>query len=189
MLKRDLLRRYNTTQGGKLSRILECYRSPGVHGVIVFRFGHWLLSRPLWVRIGLKPLYLLLHHRMMVKWGIQLDAEANIGEGLLIHHFGGIFVGSAVRIGENLTLSHNVTIGLAGDGIRRGAPVLGDNVYIAPGANISGKIRIGNNVKIGANAIVNNDIPDNALVQMQKMQVVTFPSQYGQPDSPPDSRG
>jgi serine O-acetyltransferase len=187
MLKRDLLRRYNTTQGGKLSRLLECYRSPGVHAVIVFRLGHWSLSRPFFVRIGLKPLYLFLHHRMLVKWGIQIDAEANIGEGLLIYHFGGIFVGSGVTIGENLTISHNVTIGQAGDGERRGAPIIGENVYIAPGANISGKIRIGNNVKIGANAVVNKDVPDNALVQMQKVQIVTFPSQYGQPDSPTNS--
>jgi serine O-acetyltransferase len=56
-----------------------------------------------------------------------------------------------------------VTIGIAGTGDKLGAPVLGDNVYIAPGARLFGKITIGNNVKIGANAVIYKSIPDNSV--------------------------
>ena len=57
-----------------------------------------------------------------------------------------------------------MTIGVAGKGEKRGCPIIGDNVYIAPGAKLFGKIKIGNNVKIGANAVVYKDIPDGATV-------------------------
>ncbi len=85
------------------------------------------------------------------------------GPGLFIGHFGGITVSSKAVIGANFSLSQNATIGIAGTGDRMGVPVFGDNVYIAPGARIFGRITIGNNVKIGANAVVYKDLPDNAV--------------------------
>ncbi len=115
----------------------------------------------------------------MAKWGIMIQPGAQIGGGLHIYHFGGIFIGEQVKIGENFSLSHDVTIGLAGEGPRRGAPVIGNNVYVASGAKIYGKITVGNNVRIGANAVVDRSIPENALVQVVKPQVVRFPTQYG----------
>jgi serine O-acetyltransferase len=184
MLKDDLKRSYNLTEGNPLRRVFECYRSPGVHAVVVFRFGQWILRQNLLVRILLKPVYAFLNHYKMSKWGILLAPRATIGKGFHIFHFGGIFVGEQVTIGENCSLSHDVTIGLSGEGSRRGAPTIGDNVYIAPGANISGRIRVGNNVKIGANAVVGRDVPDNALVQVPPMRVVTFPSFYGSKPQP-----
>lgn len=179
MLKYDLKRSYSLTPGRPLRRIFECYRSPGVHAVVVFRFGQWLLGQPLVIRILLKPIFAFLNHYNMSKWGILLPPKAKVGKGLHIYHFGGIFVTEQVVIGDNCSLSHDVTIGLAGEGSRRGAPTIGDNVYIAPGANISGKIRVGNNVRVGANAVVSRDVPDNALVQVPPMRVVTFPTFYG----------
>ena len=59
-----------------------------------------------------------------------------------------------------MTISHQVTIGRS----KNLVPVIGDNVYIGPGAKIFGGIRVGNNVRIGANCIVFQDIPDNAVV-------------------------
>lgn len=186
MLKYDLKRSYSLTPGKPLRRIFECYRSPGVHAVIVFRFGQWRLRQNLLIRILLKPFFAFMNHCTLAMWGILLSPRAKIGKGLHIYHFGGIFIGEQVTIGENCSLSHDVTIGLAGEGSRRGAPCIGDNVYIAPGANISGKIRVGNNVKIGANAVVGRDVPDNALVQLPPMRVVTFPTFYGS-QSPSDN--
>jgi serine O-acetyltransferase len=179
IIKYDLLRSYDLTPGKPLRRIFECYRSPGVQAVIAFRFSQWLRGQPLVVRFFLKPVCAFMNYLVRLKWGIVLAPESRIGKGLHIFHFGGIFVGEQVTIGENCSLSHDVTIGLSGEGIRRGAPTIGDNVYIAPGANISGKIRVGNNVKIGANAVVGKDVPDNALVQVPPMRVVTFPTFYG----------
>ncbi len=90
-------------------------------------------------------------------------ATRRIGPGLYIGHFGGITVSSAAIIGRDCNLSQNITIGVSGAGSKRGAPTIGDNVYIAPGARLVGKISIGNNVKIGANAVIHKDLPDNAI--------------------------
>ena len=79
-------------------------------------------------------------------------------------HYGGIFVSAEAKIGKNVNISQGVTIGVAGHGAKRGSPTIGDNVYIAPGAKIFGKIKIGNDVKIGANAVVYKDIPEGATV-------------------------
>ena len=99
-----------------------------------------------------------------VMWGIELPRSATIGPGLYIGHFGGITISPGARIGKNCNISQQVTIGVSGKDGNRGVPVIGDNVYIAPGARLFGKISIGNNCKIGANAVVYKSIPDNAIV-------------------------
>jgi len=187
MLRADLRRTFSLLTGTRTvaGKVVDCYRSPGVHAVIVYRFGHWLLSQPRFFRLLLTPLYWLLDHRIRAKWGIQIQPEATIGEGFHIHHFGGIFVSGYAVIGRDFTLSHDVTIGAAGEGERRGAPTMGDNVFIAPGAKVNGKITIGKNVRIGPNAVVIRSVPDNALVHLPKMQVVTFSNFGDQP--PPES--
>ena len=191
MLKKDLSFTYNRMKGSRFTKILKLWLTPGVRAVIVFRFGNWLLTQPSYVRFCLKLFYIFLQRRMMSKWGIELNAGATIGGGLRIAHYGGIFVGDDVVIGENCIISHDVTIGLSGSGARRGAPVIGDNVYIAPGAKIVGKIRIGHNAQIGTNAFVYRNVPDNALVQVSPVQIVVIPS-YGArqvPQQPDDQQG
>jgi serine O-acetyltransferase len=66
-------------------------------------------------------------------------------------------------LGNNCSISQNVTIGISGSGDKLGVPVIGDNVYIAPGARLFGKITVGNNVKIGANAVIYKNVPDNSI--------------------------
>jgi len=101
---------------------------------------------------------------VLTRWGIDIPREAQIGGGLCIGHFGSIFISRHAKIGENLNISQDVTIGMSGKGESRGVPVIGNNVYIGPGAKIYGKITIGDNVKIGANAVIYKNIPDNAVV-------------------------
>jgi serine O-acetyltransferase len=96
--------------------------------------------------------------------GIYLPAAADVGPGLYIGHFGGIVVGADVTMGSNCNISQGVTIGVSGFGDRRGSPVIGSHVYIAPGAKVSGRIRVGDYVTIGANAVVTKDVPDGAVV-------------------------
>ena len=142
---------------------MNCLRSPGVHAVIVFRFGQWMDSQSLVSKLLLRPIYFFLNGLVEIMWGIELPRSAKIGPGLYIGHFGGITVAPGVVIGRNCNLSQQVTIGLSGQGDKAGVPTIGDNVYLAPGARVSGKISIGNNVKIGANAVIYKDIPDNAI--------------------------
>jgi len=164
ILSADILRTYDYVQGGKLRRIVSCARTPGVHAVIVFRFGQWLLERHIMVRIFLDPLYLILNSLIQTMWGIELPRTAKIGPGLYIGHFGGITVSGKAIIGSNCNIAQNVTIGVGGSGEKRGVPTIGNDVRIAPGARLFGKITIGNGARIGANAVIYKDIPDNAIV-------------------------
>lgn len=162
-LRADLRRRYAMTSGSTLRRVLTCARAPGVHAVLVLRFGQWSRRRPKVLRILFDPLYVILDFFIHVLWGIEIPRSAKIGPGLYIGHYGGITVSSIAVIGRDCNLSQNITIGVSGAGPKRGAPTLGDNVYVAPGARLVGKITIGNNVKIGANAVIHKDLPDNAI--------------------------
>lgn len=93
--------------------------------------------------------------------GVSISSETEIGPGLYIGHSGVIIIHQKVIIGKNLNIGQLVTIGERGAGHDDQVPVIGDNVYIGVGAKILGGIRIGNNVKIGANAVVVHNIPDD----------------------------
>ena len=164
VLRADIMRTYEYLQGGKLRRAVNCLRSPGVQAVIVFRFGQWLDSQPSLLKVLLQPIYFVLNGLIQIMWGIELPRSATIGPGFYIGHFGGITIAPGAIIGRNCNISQDLTIGLSGQGEKAGVPTIGDNVYLAPGARVFGKISIGNNVKIGANAVIYKDIPDNAIV-------------------------
>ncbi|WKZ98222.1 serine O-acetyltransferase [Lactobacillus delbrueckii] len=96
------------------------------------------------------------------------------GRPILRHKLNGIVIAAGAIIGKKCYISHQVTIGRS----KGEAPVIGDNVYIGPGAKIFGGIHIGNNVRIGANAVVFEDVPDNATVVLQKPRVIVKSSEY-----------
>ena len=98
------------------------------------------------------------------KFGISVPFETQIGSGFYIGHFGGIVVNENCVIGKNCNISHGVTLGEANRGKYKGCPVLGDNVYIGPGAKIVGAVKVGNDVAIGANCVVTKDVPDHSVV-------------------------
>lgn len=179
MLADDFRRGRTFMHGHEFRRSIRTLISPGFQAIVIYRFGHWLMQQHLVIRLLLKPVFALLFLRMRARWGIELNADARIGKGFVIHHYGGIFVGADVVIGENVALSPGVVLGLAGRGVRRGMPTIGDDVVISPGANISGKVRVGDHARIGANAVVNRDIPDYGLVQLQLMPVVVMRDDAG----------
>jgi serine O-acetyltransferase len=162
-LRADLGRFWFYARGGRVSKFLQCARTPGVHAVLVLRFGQWARSMPLPFRLVLDPIYFVLNLLIQVMWGIEIPRATLVGPGLFIGHFGGITVSAAAVLGRNASISQNVTIGVAGAGEKFGVPVIGDDVYIAPGARLFGKITIGHNVKIGANAVIYKDVPDNSV--------------------------
>ena len=107
-----------------------------------------------------KLLIKIYYKHLSIKLGYTIPPNC-FGPGLSIAHRGTIVVNSKARIGANCRLHVGVVIG----GGIKGAPTIGDNCYIGPGAKIYGDIIIGNNVKIGANAVVNKDFPeDNILI-------------------------
>lgn len=114
----------------------------------------------------------LVLRRLQYRMGINVPYNTHIGPGLAIGHAGGIVVSAAASIGRNCNLSHNVTIG-ATKGHRAGAPQIGDNVYIGPGAVVSGNITIGSGAAIGANSVVLDDVPPHVTVAGVPARVVS----------------
>lgn len=94
----------------------------------------------------------------------KIPYQAKIGRESTFGYGGmGVVIHSKSIIGENCTICQQVTIG-GGNSRFPGVPVIGNNVYIAKGSIVMGGITIGNNVTIGANAVVTKPVPDNAIV-------------------------
>lgn len=151
------------------------YVRGGVSSMLIpgYRFTFWLRVCS-YLRHKNKMAYffcnLFLRH---YKYGIEISPKTEIGMGLYIGHFGGIVVNAQAKLGKNVNLSHGVTIGSNNRGARCGVPIVGNNVFIAPGAKIIGNIKIGDNVAIGANAVVLDDVPDNVSVAGIPAKVVS----------------
>ena len=109
---------------------------------------------------------------------IILPAQAVIGPGLYIPHFGPVTVNPDVRMGENCTLHQGVTLGQAGRGERRGAPTLGDRVYVGVNAVVIGRISIGDDAVIGAGAVVTKSVPPRAVVVGNPARVVSLAGSF-----------
>ena len=103
--------------------------------------------------------------------GIEIHPKANIGKNLFIDHGMGVVIGETSEIGDNVTIYHMATLGGISPSINSNEqrnikrhPTLKDNVVIGSGAQILGPVTVGKNAKIGANAVVTKDVPDNAVM-------------------------
>lgn len=96
--------------------------------------------------------------------GISIPASAQIGHSFYIGHSGGIILNAKTTIGNNCNISQGVTIGVSGQDQNRGVPLIGDNVYIGTNSVVAGRIKIGNNVLIGACSLVNSDVEENSVM-------------------------
>jgi serine O-acetyltransferase len=108
----------------------------------------------------LKFRYILLSR----KYAIDIPIGTNIGEGLYLPHNGRRTINSECIIGKNVTIHPGVTIGKEVRGRRQGSPQIGDNVWIGANAIIVGNIQIGNNVLIAPGSYINFDVPADAVV-------------------------
>jgi serine O-acetyltransferase len=165
------LYRYNGRRGLKeLCRNLLL--NPGFKFSFIMRVTYFLSQRKYYFPLWLMSLLLFYHYQS--KYGIQINYKTKIGKGFYIGHFNCIVVSPGAVIGDNCNISQGVTIGVSGRGVRKGYPVIGNNVYIAPGAKIFGAIKVGDNVAIGANAVVNIDVPANAVVVGIPARVISY---------------
>lgn len=108
----------------------------------------------------------VINHRLAARLGFTIPKNV-FGPGLCIVHYGTIVVHPDVRVGSNCRLHPSSCIG-----DYNGAPRLGDNVYIGPGAKIFGAVVLGNNVAVGANAVVNKSFGDNVTLAGAPARVV-----------------
>lgn len=131
--------------------------------LVVYRFGRWRYGvRSRLVRAPLSFVYRVLKFFADGMLGVELPCEAVIGARLVIEHVGGIVVSGDATFGDDCILRNGVTVGLR-HRHERGSPTLGDRVDIGAGAKLLGPIRIGNDVAIGANAVVLCDVPDGSV--------------------------
>lgn len=96
--------------------------------------------------------------------GIEIHPGAKIGRRLFIDHGMGIVIGETTTIGDDCTIYHGVTLGGTGKDKNKRHPDLGNNVIVGCGAKLLGPIKIENNVKIGANAVVLKDVSENSTI-------------------------
>tara|TARA_B100000242_G_scaffold70799_1_gene44738 strand:- start:630 stop:1205 length:576 start_codon:yes stop_codon:yes gene_type:complete len=103
--------------------------------------------------------------------GIEIHPGAKIGKNLFIDHGMGVVIGETSEIGNDVTIYHAVTLGGSSPSIdserqrhEKRHPTIGDGVVIGSGAQIIGPIKIGNNARIAANAVVVKDVPENATM-------------------------
>jgi serine O-acetyltransferase len=136
--------------------IILCY--PGLHAVWFYRVAHWLWER---------QVYLLA--RWVSHWGrfftgIEIHPGAQIGPGLVIDHGMGTVIGETAEIGADVLLYHNVTLGGVELAKKKRHPTVEDHVVIGAGAQVLGPIVIGAHSRVGANAVVIKDVPDESVV-------------------------
>ena len=103
--------------------------------------------------------------------GIEIHPKAKIGKNLFIDHGMGVVIGETSEIGDNVTIYHMVTLGGISPSIDSNEqreikrhPTLMENVVVGSGAQVLGPVTVGKNAKIGANAVVTKDVPDNAVM-------------------------
>ena len=103
--------------------------------------------------------------------GIEIHPKANIGKNLFIDHGMGVVIGETSDIGDNVTIYHMATLGGISPSVNSNEqrnikrhPTLKDNVVVGSGAQILGPVTVGKNAKIGANAVVTKDVPENAVM-------------------------
>ncbi len=131
--------------------------------MLIYRFGRWRYGvRPAMARKLFSLIYKVLFKLIQILTGIELPCEAQIGRNFVIDHFGGIIISGYAQFGDNCRVRNGVVVGLRRVE-EKSAPIIGDNVDIGAGAKLLGPIRIGNNVLIGANAVVLCDVPDNSI--------------------------
>ena len=150
----------------------------------VYKYVFWLrtcrfLSTRRYLRFVLMPIAKRMLLRYRFKFGIDIPYQTAIGPGFYIGHCGGIVVNERCVIGRNCNLMHGVTLGKANRGPRAGYPTIADNVYLGPGANISGALRVGNRAAIGANCVVTHDVPDGAVVVGVPGRVLSYDGSDG----------
>jgi serine O-acetyltransferase len=136
--------------------VLFCY--PGVHAVMWHRFSHWLWTHNLY--------FLGRFSSHLSRWltGIEIHPAAKLGRRLVIDHGMGVVIGQTAEVGDDCYIYHQVTLGVARTSSGKRHPTVGNNVIIGAGAKVLGPINVGDNARIGSNAVVVDSVPADTTV-------------------------
>lgn len=150
---------------------------PGVHAIWGHRINHWLWQR------GARLIARITAEITRILTGVEIHPGAVLGHGLFIDHATGVVIGETAEVGEDVTIYHGVTLGGSGRDTGKRHPTIGDRVIIGAGAKVLGAIKIGDDSRIGANAVVVKEVPSSAVVIGVPGQVIS----RSRPGSPDDS--
>ena len=134
--------------------IFKVLLTDGTMAMIVYRGMQWAR------RWRLVPLEMVLNRLNSICCNCIIGRGAEFGPGFVLIHATGVVINGRVTGGENVLIEHQVTIGAE----RRQSPKIGSNVFIGAGAKLIGEITVGNHSRIGANAVVLDDVPAFATV-------------------------
>ena len=140
---------------------------PGVHAIWGHRISHRLWNR------GARVAARTLAEVTRILTGVDIHPGAHLGSSLFIDHATGVVIGETAEIGDDVTLYHGVTLGGSGADTGKRHPTIGDRVTIGAGAKILGPIKIGDDSRIGANAVVVKPVPSSAVVVGVPGQVIS----------------
>jgi serine O-acetyltransferase len=174
------MREEEKTLGGLFELIREDYRThrrdwtlPGFRAVVVYRFGVWVRGlRVRLLRAPLSRIYNFLYRYVRNHYAIELPSSAKVGRRVVIGHQGGIVVHWRAEIGDDCLIRQNVTLGAVNEERVLQAPILGNRVEVGCGAAIIGAVHIGENVRIGPNAVVTVNIPADSTVVASPARIV-----------------
>ncbi len=158
------IRALTHSKTGILAKLVVVLFHAGLHAVLLYRAARWFHLH------YLPPLAVLTSYFGSVLTGSQISARADIGKGLVIYHPHGIAVGETAVIGEYCTLTHGNLIGQLHGGDDR--PVIGNYFVAGTGAKILGRIRIGDRVRVGPNAVVTRSLPDGLTVAGNPARII-----------------
>jgi serine O-acetyltransferase len=145
--------------------VLTAY--PGLHALLIHRGAHWLWQQRLFW------LGRMVSHLGRWLTGIEIHPGARIGRRFFIDHGMGVVIGETAEIADDCTLYHGVTLGGTSWNKGKRHPTLDDNVVVGAGAKVLGPITVGRGARIGSNAVVVKDVPENATVVGVPGHVVT----------------
>ena len=131
---------------------------PGVHAIWGHRISHWLWER------GAKVTARTLGEVTRIFTGVDIHPGAILGTGVFIDHATGVVIGETAEVGDDVTIFHGVTLGGTGRETGKRHPTIGDRVVIGAGAKVLGAIKVGDDSRIGANAVVVKEVPSSSVV-------------------------
>jgi serine O-acetyltransferase len=169
----DRYRVYRMDMKGPIKRLRVILFTEGLWAIAMYRFGQYLyFEAPSAVRSFLRIPYEITRKVLELIVDIHLEPNTRIGPGLYVAHYGGIWINPRATLGSNCNLAHGVTIGAPMSA--PGAPVLGDRVWLGSGAVVTGPIRIGSGVVVGANSLVVSNLPENAVAVGVPARVLSY---------------
>ncbi|MBD3179807.1 MAG: serine acetyltransferase [Candidatus Latescibacteria bacterium] len=138
--------------------MLRVFFSDGTSAMIMYRMARFFRR----IRLGIVGAVILKVNKTLNS--CVIGRGVSFGEGFVLMHPVGVVINGAVTGGKNVVLESGVVLGASRNGFPVEVPELGSNIFIGAGAKIIGKVRVGDNVTVGANAVVLSDVPDNSVV-------------------------